>query len=286
MAVRLAPALGAEILSLDSMKVYRGMDIGTAKAPPDARARVPHHLVDLADPGDRFSTRDWLSAAEVALADIRDRGRRPLFVGGTALYLKALLSGLFEGPPADLGLRERLAALPPAERWAALARLDPEAARRIHPNDARRIVRALEVATLTGRPASDHRRQWEDGAPQREARLAGLRRSREDLYRRIDRRIDEMLRGGLVEEVRGLLARPGGLGISARQALGYKEIADYLEGAVPDLEAAVTTLRRRTRTFVRRQDTWFRRFPVRWVAAAPDDTPETLAPLVREALGL
>ncbi|MCU0727528.1 MAG: tRNA (adenosine(37)-N6)-dimethylallyltransferase MiaA [Planctomycetes bacterium] len=279
-ALAVAPLLGAEILSLDSMKVYREMDIGTAKASNAARAAVPHHLLDLADPADDFTTRRWLSAAEQALSLVRARSRLPLFVGGTALYLKALLHGLFEGPAAQPSIRARLHAMPVEERFALLARIDPLSAARLHPNDARRVVRALEIFEVTGNPASSLRREWESATPPARAVLLGIRRPRPELYARIDQRVARMVGAGLVEEVRALLARPGGVGSTARQALGYKEVADFLEGRSPSLEEALRVLRTRTRNFARRQLTWFKRFPIRWIDVGADETPVRVAPRI------
>ena len=280
-ALALAGRLPVEILSLDSMKVYRGMDIGTAKASQAARDRVPHHLVDLADPSEPFSTRMWLTAAEAAIDDIHSRGALPLFSGGTALYLKALLYGLFEGPSASPELRERLRAIPPAERHARLAEVDPETAAKVHENDSRRVIRALEIFELTGKPASALRTEWQAARPAREVRLVGIRRKRKSLYSRIDTRVDRMLEAGLVEEVSELLSA---LGPIARQALGYKEIADYLTGALESLDEAVVLLKRRTRLFARRQLTWFKHFDVDWIDAAPDASAESLADRAAEKL--
>jgi tRNA dimethylallyltransferase len=284
-ALAVAPLVGAEILSLDSMKVYREMDIGTAKASSAARAAVPHHLLDLADPADDFTTRRWLSAAGQARSLVRARGRLPLFVGGTALYLKALLHGLFEGPAAHPSIRARLHAMPVEERFALLARVDPPSAARLHPNDARRVVRALEIFEVTGTPASSLRREWEHGSPPAHADLLGIRRPRAELYARIDRRVDRMVGAGLVEEVRGLLTRSGGFGATARQALGYKEIADFLEGRTPSLEETLRILKTRTRNFARRQLTWFKRFPIRWIDVGPDETASRVAPRIAAQFG-
>ena len=276
-ALAVAPLCGAEILSLDSMKVYREMDIGTAKAPPAARVAVPHHLLDLADPAEDFSTRRWLTAAAEASAGVRERGRLPLYSGGTALYLKALLYGLFTGPSAHPEIRARLHAMLPDDRFALLARVDPASAARLHPNDARRVVRALEIHEVAGVPASALRLEWESSAPPVEAVLVGIRRPRAALYARIDRRVDRMIGAGLVDEVRALLARPGGFGATARQALGYKEIADFLSGRTASLAEATCILKTRTRNFARRQLTWFKRFNIRWVDVGPDETPSEVA---------
>jgi tRNA dimethylallyltransferase len=285
-ALLVAERHGFEILSLDSMKLYRGMNLGTAKASPEARRLVPHHLVDLADPDSAFSTRDWLDAAALALEVIAQRGRRPLFSGGTALYLKALLYGIFDGPSAQPETRARLKALDPADLHQRLTEVDPVTAARVHPNDIRRVVRALEVFEVTGQPVSRLRRQWSGDDPVRPCRIAGIRRDRADLYRRIDIRVDRMMDAGLEDEVKTLLAAPPGLGPVARQALGYKEIADYLEGTIPTLDEAVILLKRRTRLFARRQLTWFKHFDVAWVDAGRRESAESIADGVSRALGL
>jgi tRNA dimethylallyltransferase len=282
-ALAVASASPAEILSLDSMKVYRGMSVGTAKPDAEARSRVPHHLVDIADPREAFSTRNWLAAAEEALADIEARGPAPLFSGGTALYLKALLFGLFEGPSADPGIRARLEAETGENLHRRLDEVDPATAAKVHENDRRRLIRALEVYEITGRPISELRREWEVDSPPRPALLAGIRRDREDLYHRIDLRVDRMVEAGLVEEVRGLLEEER-LGPVARQALGYKEIADHLEGTVETLSEALVLLKRRTRLFARRQITWFKHFEVHWVDVRPGDDPDSVAESVRKIL--
>lgn len=282
-ALAVADLAPVEILSLDSMKVYRGMTVGTAKASGEVRARIPHHLVDIADPSEPFSTRDWLDAALAAVDDIRARGRIPLLSGGTALYLKAVLYGLFDGPEADPELRRRLKTLPGTELHAQLREVDPETAEKVHPNDIRRLVRALEVYEITGQPISEHRREWERDTPLRPVHMVGLRRDRADLYARIDVRVDRMMDAGLVAEVRGLLDAES-LGPISRQALGYKEVADWLEGTVETLDEAVEVLKRRTRHFARRQLTWFRQFDVDWVDVGPDDNMDEVAVAVKQRL--
>ena len=274
LALAVAERLDGEIVSADSMKVYRGLDVGTAKPSLEDRRRVPHHAVDVADPGETFSAARWLELAEVAVADIRTRGRVPIVSGGTPFYLKALLEGLFEGPRADPALRRRLRD-EAEERGSGhlhgcLARVDPEAAGRIHPNDLRRIVRALEVHEKTGRPISDLQRQWGARRPAYRPLLVALRRSRDDLTRRITERARGMLEAGLVEEVRGLLRQDGQLAKGPRQALGYAEVLAYLRGdlAEDDLLDAVVA---HTRQFARRQASWIRRFEgVTWLDAEPD----------------
>jgi len=285
-----AERVGAEILSLDSMAIYRGMDIGTAKPSAEERARVPHHLLDLVEPDEAFSTGRYVEAAEAAVAEVAARGHKPLFVGGTALYLKAMTEGLFDGPEADWELRTRLKAEAAEHGSPALhARLqavDPAAAARIHPNDLRRIVRALEVHQLTGRPISEQQTQFGSASPRHECLVAGIRRARADLHERIHRRVDAMFEAGLVDEVRGLLGSPGGMSHAAAQFVGYREVIAHLRGEW-SLAEARERIKARTRQFAKRQLTWFRHFPqLRWVDAAADTPCEALADAVAGALEL
>lgn len=281
LAVEVAERIGAEILSLDSMALYRGMEIGTAKPSAEARRRVPHHLLDVAEPHEAFSAGRYLQEAERAIADVVARRRRPLFVGGTALYLKALTEGFFDGPEADWEIRHRLKA--EAARLGApalhdrLRHVDPHAAAAIHPNDLRRIVRALEVCELTGRPVSGQRSQFGRPSARYECVIAGIRRGRADLHRRINRRVDAMFAAGLVEEVRGLLGDPRGVSHAASQFVGYQEVIAHLSGECTREEAA-ERVKARTRQFAKRQLSWFRKFPqIRWVDAGPQTPPAELA---------
>jgi len=281
-----AEALGAEVISLDSMAVYRGMDIGTAKPSPEERGRVPFHLIDVCEPTEEFSAGDYLRLAATAVAEIRARGRRVLFVGGTPMYLKLLLEGVFRGPRADWEFRRALRARAEREGTAALhaelARVDAEAARRLHPNDLRRIERALEVYHLTGRPLSALQRANQLVVPGPK-RLVGLRRARADLCRRIDERVERMWEAGFVEEVRRLAER--GFSRSASQALGYREVLRHLAGELALAEARELT-QRHTRQFAKRQMTWLRSIEgIRWAEVGPEDRPEDVAPRVLAALG-
>jgi tRNA dimethylallyltransferase len=269
LALELAERLGAEIVSMDSMALYRGMDVGTAKPGAADRRRVPHHLLDVLEPWESASVAWWLERAAACCGDIVARGLRPLIVGGTPLYLKALLCGLFEGPPADPAVRDRLAREAERDGRQALhdrlARVDAAAAARLHPNDLRRVTRALEVWELTGRPISAWQTQWGAGLPRRGAeegvpRCLWLDRPRAELYRRIDERVRRMIDEGLVEEVRALrrLGRP--LSRAAAQALGYKEMFAYLDGRA-GLAETVRLIQTRSRQFAKRQLTWFRHLP-------------------------
>jgi tRNA dimethylallyltransferase len=246
---------------MDSMTLYRHMDIGTAKPTERERHAVPHHLIDVIDPHQEFSLAQYLAAAEQAVRDIRARGREVLFVGGTPLYLKGLLRGIFYGPPADWefrrGLEEEASCQGPGFLHKRLAAVDPQAAERLHPNDARRIIRALEVFAKTGQPISAHQRQFDIGLQAAACRVFVLDWPKEELHARIDRRVDEMFAAGLIDEVRGLLDRGQPLSKTARQALGYREVLEHLEGC-RTAEETVALVKTHTRQFAKRQGTWFR----------------------------
>jgi len=287
-AVELARALGAELASLDSMKVYRGMDVGTAKPTPPERAGLVWHLLDLVEPSEDFSVGRWLAAAEETIADCSRRGVPLLFEGGAPLYYRALVEGLFEGPPADRELRRELEAFAD-ERGvealhAELAAVDPAAAERIERRDLRRIVRALEVHRATGRPISEMQRQFGRRREGYDFRVAGVRREREEVYARIDARVEAMMSDGLLEEVRALREARGELSRSALQALGYRELGGHLDGEY-DLAEAVRLTKRNTRHFARRQMQWFRKLAgIEWFEPAPNETGGQLAARVTEFL--
>lgn len=261
LAIPLARRLGAEIVSVDSMAVYQGLDVGTAKPSAADQAAVPHHGIDLVPPSASFSLADWLAAAAAAVADCRSRTKNMLFVGGTPLYLRALRDGLAELPPADPGLRaalqEAAATAGSAALHRRLAAIDAAAAARIHPNDTRRIIRALEVAALTGRPLSAAFAPATN--PLFESRLMIVDTTRPALAERIDRRVEAMFATGLVEETAAALAASGGIGPTAAQAAGYTEAIDYLRGRISRAEALRRT-QLRTRQLAKRQRTWLRSF--------------------------
>ncbi len=283
----MAGLIDAELISLDSMALYRGMDVGTAKPTPEQRARVPHHLLDVIEPQEEYSVAQYVEAAEQCVKEIQGRGRQPLFVGGTPLYLKALLRGLFDGPPADPELRERLQE--EARRLGSdalhrrLAKVDPAAAQRLHPNDTRRLIRALEVFEKTGRPISEFQRQFDTGLAAEQCRAFVLDWPRAELHVRIDRRVERMFAGGLVEEVRGLLAAGRPLSKTARQAVGYRETLEHLEG-LRGLEETVKLVQTRTRQLARRQETWFRSLSeCRFVPLTGEVDPLVIAGQIRAA---
>ena len=277
-AVELALREGGEIVSCDSLQVYRGMDVGTAKPTEAERRGVPHHLIDVADPCEPFSVADYLELASAAIREIAGRGRLPILCGGTGLYLDRLLAGGLAGETvADPALRGELLAFAAQNGNEALhsrlAGIDPESAAAIHPNNVRRVARALEIYRLTGIPKSEWDRRSRAAESPYDAEVIGLERSREDLYRRIGLRVDRMLADGLVEET-GRLERAGVFAVNrtAAQAIGYKEILPYLHGEC-SLEEAAEALRIATRQYAKRQLTWFRAKPyVRWRQAdAPAD---------------
>jgi tRNA dimethylallyltransferase len=259
--LELAQRLRAEIISLDSMAIYRGMDVGTAKPTAEARGRVPHHLLDIVEPSEEFSLSQYVTAAEEVVRDIRGRGREVLFVGGTPLYLKALLRGMFEGPPADWEFRrqveEEARAVGVEALHERLALVDPLSAAKLHPHDLRRIIRALEVLRHTGQPISHLQVQFDEGRPSAACRVFVLDWPRAALHERINARVERMFAEGLVAETQTLLDRHGALGRTAAQAVGYCEVIDHLLGR-QDLAATIELVKSRTRQFARRQETWFR----------------------------
>lgn len=260
-ALELAVRMNAEIVAMDSMTIYRGLDIGTAKPTVAERAMAKHHLLDIVEPDVEFSQAEYVAAARRVVDDILVRGKIPLFVGGTPLYLKTLLRGMFEGPAADWELRrslEELAATkPPGTLQAMLREVDPTAAAKLHANDTRRLVRALEVYRLTGRPISEHQRHFEQVRAEAIGRTFVLDWPREELYRRINERVDGMLAAGLIEETRRLLAAGKSLGRTAAQSLGYCEVLEHLAGKI-DEPTAADAIKQNTRRFAKRQMTWFR----------------------------
>ncbi len=283
----LARRTGGEIISIDSMKVYRRMDIGSAKPSLEARRQVPHHLIDVVDPSEEFSVARYVALAESAIADIHRRGKPIFVVGGTALYIKALAEGLFEGPGANAEIRARLQEVAARDGRDALFRrlegVDPQAASRIHPNDLRRVVRALEVFESTGTPISELQTQWDRQRTRYDSVFLGLRRCREDQSQRINARVRRMFDGGLVEEVRAVLAEPKPLSTAARQALGYAEVIQHLDGEV-SLADAIEMTKINTRQFAKAQRTWFKRFRgAEWIELSPQaDLTEVVAELIEK----
>ena len=270
LAVRLALARGGEVVNYDSVQVYRGFDIGSAKPATAVRATVPHHLYDMVSPEDEFNAADFARVAQAVIGDIQSRGALPILAGGTFFYLRALLSGLPEMPPRDDAVRSRIRAIFARRRGAArlhrwLSRVDPVSASRIAAADRHRVERALEVWVTAGRPISSWQRPGE--AMPGIATIIALRLPREELVARLDARVDAMFAGGLIEETRELLARHPR---SARPfaSIGYREAVAVIDGALP-LDEAIAEVRRRTRAYAKRQMTWLRsERNVHWIDAS------------------
>ena len=284
----LAQRLDAEILSIDSMQIYRRMNIGTAKPSPEELARAPHHMIDVAEPSESFSVARFVEMADHAIKDIASRGRTVLALAGTPLYLMGLMYGMFDGPSADesfrAALRDRAGREGTPALHAELVKVDPEAGRRIHPNDYKRIERALEVWQATGRRLSEQQQQWSAEKMRYPATVVGIRREKEDNSRRINARVKAMMQAGLVDEVRSLLAEPAGLGEQARQALGYSQIIAHLQGEM-SLDEAVEQIKIQTRRLAKHQRTWFRKYPMtRWLDIADDEPVSSIADRLYELI--
>jgi len=273
-ALELARLIDAEIVSADSMQVYRGLDIGTAKPTAEERARVPHHLLDVCEVSEVFDAKRFRELASQAIAEIHSRNKAALVVGGTGLYVRALRQGLFEGPSRNEELRVRLEKMSAPQLFEELQRVDPLTARRIDRHNPRRLVRALEVFHETGKSISPLQTQWTKAEPTNEAPpMFCLSRDREDLRTRMEKRIDGQIAAGWVEEVRRLLARGLEKNATAMQAAGYRELVAHVHGNLP-LEEAITLIRNRTWQLAKRQLTWFRREPqVNWIEIGREELP-------------
>ena len=261
-AIQLAQRLNAEIVSVDSRQIYRQMDIGTAKPTLEEQQAARHHLIDCVDISQSFSVADYQSVADAAIADIQNRGKRVLLVGGAGLYFRAIVDGLFEGPGANPALRKRLEAEAAQNGVDSLHKrlqtCDPASADRIHPNNLVRVIRALEVYELTGTPMSELQQQWHPEKQRYPFIAFGLTMPRVLLYQRIEQRVDVMLANGLIAEVESLLAAGYARDSVALQSFGYRELIAYLDGDCTYLEA-ISQLKQNTRRFAKRQLTWFRK---------------------------
>lgn len=283
-AIQLAQHLDAEIVSVDSRQIYQQMDIGTAKPTSEEQQAARHHLIDCVEITEPFSVADYQSLADAAITDIQNRGKQVLLVGGAGLYFRAIVDGLFEGPSADVSLRKRL------EQEASqhgvdvlhdrLRVCDPLSADRIHPNNLVRVIRALEIYELTGKPMSEHQQQWHPENQRYPFIAFGLTIPREMLYRRIEQRIDVMLANGLIAEVESLLAAGYSRDTFALQSFGYKELITYLDGKCTYIEA-IEQLKQNTRRFAKRQLTWFRKDTrIKWLDR--ESTPDIVAYIMKE----
>jgi tRNA dimethylallyltransferase len=280
-ALLLAERLRGEIITVDSMQVYRGLDIGTAKPSEADRTRVRHHLLDVVELTETFDAARFVERARNAIREIHERSRIPILCGGTGLYFKALLDGLGESPPANRTLRAELESAPLADLLRELAARDPLTYERIDRRNPRRVVRALEVIRLTGKSFFEQRAHWLPGGSSRTthhaSRFFALSRSSADLGNRIDSRVDKMFEHGLVNETRSLLQRGLEQNKTAMQAIGYRQVVEHLRGERP-LAETITLVKTRTRQFARRQMTWFRRqLPVKWIAVGIEERCEEVA---------
>lgn len=271
LALALAEQRGGEIISVDSMQVYRGLDLGTAKPAAAERARVPHHLIDVAELTEAFDAAKFIMLAEKAVQEIQARGRLPIFCGGTGLYFKAYLEGLGAAPPSNERLRAELEATPLSELLGELEQRDPVTFEQIDRKNPRRVVRALEVIRLTGKPFSAQRADWNPSST-RHIRSSGffcLSRPTADLHARINARVDEMFAAGLVEETRQLLQHGLEQNKTALQAIGYRQVVEHLRGE-RSLPETIELVKIKTRQFAKRQLTWFRKqTTARWIELKP-----------------
>ena len=272
-AVALAEKIGGEIISVDSMQVYRGMDIGTAKPDAATQKKIPHHLIDVCDLSVPFDAAQFVQLANQAVTAIQSRNKPPIFCGGTGLYFKAFLDGLGDAPAADPKLRAELEATPLEKLLEELRRCDPTAYEKIDKQNPRRVVRALEVIRTTGKPFSSLRADWATQQATRDP-LYLFNRSAADLHQRINSRVDEMFRRGLVEETRELLKRGLAENRNAMQSIGYRQVVEHLRGE-RDLAETIELVKIRTRQFAKRQLTWFRRHGnCQWIELKPEETVE------------
>ena len=272
-ALLLAEKIGGEIISVDSMQVYRGLDIGTAKPAAAERARVPHHLIDVVDLHEPFDAARFIELATKAVVEIQARNHVPIFCGGTGLYFKAFLEGIGDAPPADAKLRAELEATPLAELLRELEQRDPATFEKIDRQNPRRVVRAMEVIRLTGRPFSEQRAEWKSKVQSPKSKVIfALTRPAGDLHTRIHARVDAMFARGLVAETRRLLEHGLEQNRTAMQAIGYRQVVEHLRGA-RSLPETIELVKIKTRQFAKRQMTWFRKHAdIRWLELLPGDT--------------
>lgn len=277
-----------EIISVDSMKIYRGMDIGTSKAPAEQRKKVRYHLIDIADPDESYNAARFVADCERAIADISGRGLSPLLVCGTPLYLKVLLYGIFSGSGSDANIRSELEKLADDKGldslYQRLIKVDPAKADKIHANDRKRIIRALEVHQLTGRSISSLQTHFSRGVLRYPVTMAGLQWKPEELYQRINTRVERMFDSGLVDEVKWLVNSERGLSRQSQEAIGYKEVIMHLNGKIT-LDEAKEAVKKGTRYLARKQMTWFRKFPdIKWIECLPGSDTGHIIRAVAEAL--
>jgi len=274
LALAVAQRFAGEVISCDSLQIYRHFDIGTAKLPLEERRQIPHHLIDILDPDQVFTAGEYARLARLVLDQVAARGRLPVIAGGTGFYFRALVDGLFPGPSRDQALRDRLSAREqrkPGSIYRLLRRFDPESAARIHPHDFPKLVRALEVCLLTRRAVSEMFRQGRDSLRGYRVLKIGLAPPREELYQKLDQRTEQMFHGGLVEEIRGILARGFPASSKPFESHGYRQALQFLAGEL-DLQQAIFYAQRNTRRYAKRQMTWFRQErETEWFSGFGDD---------------
>ncbi|MCX5716375.1 MAG: tRNA (adenosine(37)-N6)-dimethylallyltransferase MiaA [Candidatus Omnitrophica bacterium] len=253
-SISLAKKIGAEIISCDSMQVYKGMDIGTQKPPPALRKKIPHHMIDILAPDKEFSAADFRRRALRLIKQIHKRGKVPLFVGGTGLYMKALIDGLFPSPPKNERLRRKLYKI--KDLHAKLEKIDPQAAEKIHPNDRKKLVRALEIYYTAKKTKSELKPKTKPLSDKYSIKIIGIPRPRHELYDRINRRVEKMFEDGFLDEARGILKKK--LSMTAAQAIGYREAAEYFKNNIKTLEGLKEEIKKNTRHYAKRQLTWFK----------------------------
>ena len=288
LAFELAKKIDAEIVSIDSMKVYRRMDIGTAKPPEEQQKQINYHLIDVVEPSESFSVDVFLGLMQEALEKIESKGRSVVAVGGSAMYIKAMLYGLFDGPGTNEQIRkqlkEQIAQTSLGELHKQLAIVDPQAAERIHANDEKRIIRALEVEQLTGKPISSFQQQFDKPQPDGSWKIIGLAREKTDASSRINARVKKMFEMGLVNEIKNLLAEEKPLSKQAASAIGYAEVIEPLRGG-ETLEKTIEQVKINTRKFAKAQRTWFKTFKnVNWLEVQKDDKVEDILPKTMELI--
>lgn len=294
-AYHIAQLTNTQIVSVDSMKIYRKLDIGTAKATATMRENVIHHCLDIADASDDFSVAEYQQAADNAIDNIANLGKTPILSGGTALYYKAVLEGIFDAPPKDEALREELKDYAETHGnealFAKLVEQDPQAALKLHPNDIRRVVRALEIIKLTGEPISNRQKQWSgfhdntggfSGDLRYPCKIVFINWDREELYRRIELRVERMLEKGLEAEAKMVWQDKGNYSRTPLQAVGYKEFFPYFDGQV-SLAEAIDTLKKNTRHLAKSQCTWFRKFPASEIVPQKGQSQESICQMIMEA---
>lgn len=292
-SIKLAERIGAEIISADSRQVYRFMDIGTAKPSPEERRRIAHHMIDVVNPNEEYTVADYKSGAEIAINLVIRKGKIPILTGGSGLYVRAVIDGIFSGPGSNPDIRKGLEAQ--AEKsgltslYDRLRQVDPAASSRIHPGDKRRIVRALEIYEITGRPISVLQEEGKEKNTDFNPIMIGLNRSREELYGRIDKRVEKIFQQGFVEEVKTLLEKGYGKNLISMEALGYREVVQFLEGKT-DIEQTKSKIKLDTHHYARRQLTWFRKDKrITWFdlqnEEKPDKTVETICGFMDKTIG-